>query len=51
MKTMKKVGQFLLVFAIASIGIALSACGQKGPLVLPEDKPANDTTEQSKQLN
>jgi predicted small lipoprotein YifL len=32
-----------LFAAIALLGLALSACGNKGPLVLP-DKPADGTT-------
>ena len=36
---MKKLGVFVLILHIVGIGASLSACGQKGPLHLPNDKP------------
>lgn len=32
-----------LISATILLTMLLSACGQRGPLYLPEDKPANDT--------
>lgn len=42
MKTMKKLGHLLCTLALATVTLSLSGCGQKGPLVLPEEKPANN---------
>jgi predicted small lipoprotein YifL len=34
---------FLLIVAVLGFGHMLGACGQKGPLYLPEQEPADET--------
>ena len=38
---------FILVVIVLGSASMLSACGQKGPLVLPEEPPASQTSEPS----
>jgi len=37
--------QHLLLMLLTLFSLALTACGQKGPLYLPEDAPSNSFTD------
>lgn len=36
---MRKLGMLVLILHLVGVAVSLSACGQKGPLYLPNDAP------------